>query len=91
MKNIEDELLKNLMAKLDAFIEKGFELSGELDIDEQNKLIKKAINENVDKALDMLMSCNNIQVPENELIERKNKLRQFINNYYDQKIKKGLD
>ena len=86
MKEGEDKLISNLKEKMDSLIQKGIELSKGLSAKEQNSILKKVIDESVDKAIENLMKSGEQKYTKEELLERKEKIRLFIEKYYEERI-----
>lgn len=85
-RNSEKELMENLKIALDAFIQKGRELGEGLDTNERNVLIKKVINECLDKALDRIARGESVELTEKEVSEKERRIRNFAEDYCGKKI-----
>ena len=87
---IENEEIKSLKEKLDALINKGIELSKDLDVNQRNKIIKKVIDESIDQALKNIEHDDEDKITQGELTERKKEIRIFIEEYFKKRIKNTL-
>jgi hypothetical protein len=88
MKNhYQDMLMKNLEDKLDSFIQKGFVLGRKLPIEDRNVLIKKIIDELVDKVVKNLREAKDVDLADEELFRREKIVKQFAEDYYNKKIR----
>jgi len=72
-------ILLSLKDKLDALIESGNELSKNLSVDEQYRIMKKVIADGTDKAIQNLSEDLNTKFTENELNEFSDETRSIIN------------
>lgn len=88
--DIDDELIVYLKEKLDALIEEGNKLTKGLSVDEQYSLIKRVIFEGIETALQNIKKDGESKFTEEELIERKKELEQFIREYYEKKFSEKL-
>ena len=86
--NNEDKSIENLWDKLDALIQKGIELSENLDVADRNDLIKRVINESIIESIANINKSEEENLTKKELSEREEKIRRFIEQYYDEKINK---
>ena len=81
-KKEENKILKDLKEKLDAFMKEGIELSNGLDVAERNRMIKKVLDKNFNTAV------KNIKKSGEALDKNKEKeIKEFIEDYYEQKIR----
>ena len=84
--DLNSEIISNLKEKIDALIEKGNELAKGLSIDEQYGIMKKIIYEGINKATLNIYKDEEIKFTEEELKEKKGKLEQFVQEYFDKKF-----
>ena len=85
----EDEFSKELKKALDAFIKKGIKIYKDYDVDQQNSLIKKAMNEILNDLVRDMKKEDDYN--EDEAREIETKLRKFMNEYFQETIKKTGD
>ena len=81
-----DEIILNLKDKIDALIQKGNELSKDLSIDEQYSIIKRLISDGIEKAIQNINRDEEIEFSKEELREKKEELKKFVQEYTDKRF-----
>lgn len=88
---MESEVIKNLKDKLDALFNKAVELSEDLNENQRNKVIKKVIDDSIDKALENIEKDDADTLTQEELAEREIEIRTFIERYFKRRLNLNED
>jgi hypothetical protein len=84
--DLDNQVLSNLKDKIDALIDKGFELSKTLPTTEKYGVMKKIISEGINKAILNVCKDEELHFTEQELKSKKEQLEEFVQEYFDDKF-----
>ena len=87
---IDEQTIINLKEKIDALVQKGSELSKNLSVDERYNMMKRVILDGVDKALLNTDIVGEDGVSKEEFAQRKDKLIDFVREYFEEKFSESL-
>jgi hypothetical protein len=84
--DLNKEVISNLKDKIDALIEKGNELSEDLSVDEQYRIMKKIMHEGISKATLFICNDETAEFRKEEIEDKRKQLEQFVLEYFDRKF-----
>ena len=84
--NFNNEVISFLKDKIDALILKGNDVSKDLSVDEQYKIMKKVISESISQAILNVYENEKFENNNEELKAKQDKLVQFVFEYFEKRF-----
>jgi hypothetical protein len=88
--DINDEVVLNIKQKIISLIERGNELSNNLTVDEKYSIMKKVVDEGIDKAIQNIYKDGKKNFTDKEFIEKKEELIEIVQGYFDNKFSESI-